>query len=80
MQNPTEGKLSRTAFTPDEFDRVYQKTDKLLGVSWTYSYYETGQLDQSASPESGTGAGDAQNTTCAYDIMGRLLVVTLPDN
>ena len=62
------------------FDRVATQTDNLLSSVWQYSYYETGQLFQSISPESSVGAGDAQTTTYTYDLLGQPLDVTLPDS
>jgi RHS repeat-associated protein len=78
-QHSTEGGLANISFTPDDFDRVQLQTDNLLSATWQYSYYETGQLFQNISPESSVGAGDAQSTTYAYDVLGQPLDVTLPD-
>ena len=78
-QHSTEGVLANISFTPDDFDRVQLQTDNLLSATWQYSYYETGQLFQSVSPETAVGAGDTQTTTYTYDILGQPLDVTLPD-
>lgn len=80
FSHPTEGTLVDFSYVPDDFDRLYTETNDLLSATTTYTYWDSGALKQVVTPESATGAGDAQTTTYDYNVMGQVTEVTLPGN